>query len=172
MNTLEKWNPFRTSSPWDATLVRRPITLRKILAPTDLTPDGRKAIDYAVALAEHFNSQLTLLHVYPAPRAKDYARKINDYSVVENARTALDSLWLELKKEYPRIDAQLRCGVAAEQIVAAARDLDVDLIIISTHNYSWFTHCLHGSDAEEVFRQASCPILLVRKDEKDFVDIG
>jgi predicted transcriptional regulator len=39
---------------------------------------------------------------------------------VENARTALDSLWLELKKEYPRIDAQLRCGVAAEQIVAAA----------------------------------------------------
>jgi universal stress protein A len=149
--------------------VRRPIGLRRILAPTDLTPDGRKAVEYAIALAEHFNSQLTLLHVYAAPNAKDYSREINDYSVVEIARAALDSVWLEFREEYPRIDAQLRCGEAAEQIVAAAKDLDVDLIVVSTHNYSWFTHCMHGSDAEEVLRHAPCPILVVRKDEKDFV---
>jgi universal stress protein A len=59
--------------------------------------------------------------------------------------------------------------VPAEEIVAAAKDLKVDLIVISTHNYHWFSHLMDGSDAEQVLRHAACPILIVRKEERDFV---
>ena len=57
----------------------------------------------------------------------------------------------------------------AEEIVAAAKDLKVDLIVLSTHNYHWFSHLVDGSDAEQVLRHAPCPLLIVRKEERDFV---
>ena len=50
--------------------------LKRILAPTDLGPDARKSVDYAIALAEHFNAQLTLLHVYAAPISKISREKL------------------------------------------------------------------------------------------------
>ena len=49
----------------------------------------------------------------------------------ENAQNALDLFWSTIRKEYPKTDAQLRCGVPAKEIVAVAKDLEVDLIVIS-----------------------------------------
>jgi len=88
----------------------------------------------------------------------------------ENAQNALDSFRSEIKQEYPRIDGLLRCGKPEEEIVRAAKDLEVDLIVLSTHNYQWFFHLIHGSDAEGVLRHAPCPMLVVRKEEHDFID--
>ena len=98
---------------------------------------------------------------------------LNDYSVAdqfqENAQNDLDLFWSTIRKEYPKTDALLRCGVLAKEIVSVAKDLQVDLIVISTHNYHWFTHLMDGSDAEQVLRHGPCPILIVRKEEHDFV---
>jgi nucleotide-binding universal stress UspA family protein len=68
--------------------VRHIVTLKRILAPTDLTMDSRKAVDYAIAIAEHFSAQVTLLHVYVAPEPEDYSREINDYRSADEARNA------------------------------------------------------------------------------------
>jgi nucleotide-binding universal stress UspA family protein len=43
------------------------------------------------------------------------------------------------------------------------RELDVDLIILSTRGHSGLKHLLLGSTAERVVRGASCPVLVVRK---------
>jgi nucleotide-binding universal stress UspA family protein len=154
--------------------IRHPIVLKRVLAPTDLSPDGKKAVEYAIALSEHFNSEVTILHVYPAPSFNDYPRPVDGYSVADilrqNAQNALDSFRSEIRQEYPRIDTLLRCGRPEEEIVGAAKDLEVDLIVLSTHNYQWFSHLMHGSDAEGVLRHAPCPILVVRKEEHDFID--
>ena len=78
--------------------VRRIVTLKRILAPTDLTMDSRKALDYAITIAEHFNAQVTLLHVYVAPDPEGFSREINDYRFPDEARNALDSLWSRLRQ--------------------------------------------------------------------------
>ena len=44
---------------------------KRIAAPTDLTCDDRKAIDYAVAFASRFRAELVLLHVYEAEGGVD-----------------------------------------------------------------------------------------------------
>src|SRR5271157_2118963 len=51
---------------------RNPTALRHILAPTDLTLDAQKAVDYAVNLARGFGARLTLLHVYNSDFNCDY----------------------------------------------------------------------------------------------------
>ena len=44
------------------------LSIRRILAPTDLTSATSKVVDYAVALARRFGAELILLHVYEASR--------------------------------------------------------------------------------------------------------
>jgi Universal stress protein family len=70
--------------------VRHRVSLKRILAPTDLTIDSRKALDYAITVAEHFNAQVTLLHAYVAPEPEGYSREINDYGL----RTRLGMPWI------------------------------------------------------------------------------
>ena len=149
--------------------MRHTVGLHRILAPTDLSRDGRKAVEYAVALAEHFNAQLTLLHVYLAPSFSDYPHQVIDYRFAEEARAALDSFWSKIKQECPQTDTELRCGVAEEQIVAAAKDLDVDLIVTSAHKHNWFNRLMDGNEFEYVSQHAPCPVLVVRTGTKDFI---
>jgi Universal stress protein family len=56
--------------------VRYRVSLKWILAPTDLTMDSRKALDYAIAVAERFKARVTLLHVYVAPDPEGFSREI------------------------------------------------------------------------------------------------
>jgi nucleotide-binding universal stress UspA family protein len=43
-----------------------------------------------------------------------------------------------------------------------AKERDIDLIIISTHHYNWLTRLTFGSDAEHIFRNMPCPILILQ----------
>ena len=47
--------------------------------------------------------------------------------------------------------------------------IHADLIITSTHGFTGLKHVLMGSTAEHVVRKASCPVLVVRQTEHDFV---
>src|ERR1700745_357344 len=38
--------------------------IRQILAPTDLSEESQKVLNYAAELAQHFGSKLTILHIY------------------------------------------------------------------------------------------------------------
>ena len=62
----------------------------------------------------------------------------------------------------------VRCGLASIEIVDAAKEVDVDLIVIATHGYTGWKHFAIGSTAERVVRAAPCPVLVVREKEHEF----
>ena len=66
-----------------------------------------------------------------------------------------------------RPDWQVRTGVPSHEIVEAAREADVDLIVIATHGYTGWKHFCIGSTAERVVRAAPCPVLVVREKEHE-----
>ncbi len=63
----------------------------------------------------------------------------------------------------------MRLGSAYHEICAAAKDEEVDLIIIATHGHTGLKHVVLGSTAERVVRHAPCPVLTVRVHEHEFV---
>ena len=63
----------------------------------------------------------------------------------------------------------IRTGLAAHEIVEAAKELDSDLIIIATHGYTGWMHFCIGSTTERVVRTAPCPVFVVREKEHDFI---
>ena len=147
---------------------RNPTALRRILAPTDLTLDAQKAVEYAVNLARGFGARLTLLHVYNSDFNCDYVLGTNNFSDEDRYRAeaekALRQFCVDYRADYTGIDWCYRVGDPCEEIAAAAKELETDLIVISTHNYRWFDHLMNGSDAERIVRRVSCPILVVPQD--------
>jgi universal stress protein A len=45
---------------------------------------------------------------------------------------------------------------------SAKRPLGVDLVVLTTHDYTGLKHVCLGSTAERVVRHAHCPVLAVR----------
>ena len=69
----------------------------------------------------------------------------------------------------PRVKSTIRTGVATHEVVEAAKELDVDLVVIATHGLTGWKHFAIGSTAERVARAAPCPVLVVREKEHDFI---
>jgi nucleotide-binding universal stress UspA family protein len=150
-----------------------PVTVKHILAPTDLTEDARKGLRYATSLAIHFNAKLTVLHVIEARHALEYVigepPPEDTRQELQAAEQKLEILLEEVKKQHREVEATVVIGNVCAQIIDLARLLNSDLIVLSTHNYPWFRRLMTGSDAEKIARHAPCPILIVHQHEHDFI---
>jgi universal stress protein A len=139
--------------------------VRQILAPTDLTSDAKKAVNYAVAFARATGARLTLLHVHESDMGPNYVFGRNDYGEEDRYRADAEKALRQLRAEYEGevavIDTCYSVGVLWEEVAKVAAELKADMIIISTHSYNWINHLLEGSDAERMVRRAPCPVLVV-----------
>ncbi|WP_261341784.1 universal stress protein [Candidatus Kuenenia stuttgartensis] len=60
------------------------------------------------------------------------------------------------------VEILMRAGVPFEEILKAARDVGVDLIVMGTHGRTGISHMFIGSVTENVIRNAPCPVLCIR----------
>ncbi|MGV3721695.1 MAG: universal stress protein [Actinomycetota bacterium] len=82
-----------------------------------------------------------------------------------DAAEALDRAAVALGASPARLREVIRHGHAAEEIIREAEDSAADLIVLGSHGRSAVARFLLGSVAEQVARQAPCPVLLVREAE-------
>lgn len=151
-----------------------PFRLEKILVPIDFSEGSKKALQYAIPLARQHEAAITLLHVSPSLSYAGGEYGILDYSSAEaemrsKAETELRAL---LKAEVGKAitaQAAVRTGTPRNDIIAFAKNLPADLIVIATHGRTGLKHVLLGSVAEHVVRYAPCPVLVVREREREFV---
>lgn len=67
------------------------------------------------------------------------------------------------------IEIETCSGPEAVEIANAAKKLEADIIVISTHGRTGRVHELAGSVTENLVQLAPCPVLVVREHEHDFV---
>ena len=149
------------------------IELKKILVPLDFSSCSNKALDYAVAFARQFRASVALIHVLELNYVGSSLGEI-DVPLLEGELRQNAAEQLELAAERCRAfdvacEATIRSGRPWNEIVEAARDLDVDLVIMGTHGYTGLKHVVMGSTAERVVRHAPCPVLIVREKEHEFI---
>ena len=113
------------------------------------------------ALARDHGATLAFLHVYPLPIAYGEVvarRQENGY---------YDELWQKLHAyKTPNLATpmiyRLEEGDAAKEILRVADELQCDLIVVGTHGRTGLGRLLMGSVAEQVMRNAPCPVLAVK----------
>jgi nucleotide-binding universal stress UspA family protein len=149
--------------------------LTRILIPVDFSAESKNAIRYAGAFARQFGASVTLLHVVePIVCSTDFGYgPVTRYSpnkdLLRKAKTRLNLLTKRLAVSRLKTSVILRTGVAETEIVAAARDLESDLIVMGTRGDCVAGQTTTGSTAEQVVRHAPCPVFIVRKKEHEFV---
>jgi universal stress protein A len=156
------------------------VNLKKILVPVDFSEQSRKAMEYALSFARQFNAEVLLLHVLEfAPAMPVPVSPASPMPMIHDAMTqtawregAAKQLadWRDEIGKPLAVKASVRDGVSAHaEIVKAATEGNIDLIILGTQGRTGLAHLLIGSTAERVVRHAPCPVLVVREREHDFV---
>jgi universal stress protein A len=56
----------------------------------------------------------------------------------------------------------VRIGPPWREIVAAAQELDIDMIVLGAHGKHGLKALLLGNTVENVTRHASCPVMIIR----------
>lgn len=147
--------------------------IKRILVPIDFSDCARKALQYALPLAQEHEATLTLLYAVP-PVYPVNELEIPDYAAYQTTMQVRGEKelrrWVEeeVRGAVPA-DCLVRQGTPELQIIEAARTLPADLIIISTHGRTGLKHVLLGSVSERVIRRAPCPVLVVREREHEFL---
>ena len=151
------------------------ITLKRILVPIDFSPLSKKALQYALRFAEEFRAEVMLLHVVEPDVPPSFDGFMIAPPIVANGnRARCEKRLKDLASSMTvrgtnRVESAVRTGLAAYEIGEAAKECDVDLIVIATHGYTGWKHFAIGSTAERVVRAAPCPVLVVREKEHEFV---
>lgn len=162
-------------------------TIKSILYATDLGDYSHHGFRYALSLAQHYQAQITLLHVIEplgssgtalldAYISKETAHELHQ-KAIEETRTRLHQrlenfCFQEL--HHTVADSQLIAEVAvlygapAQEIVEYAKKLPAHLIVVGTHGYSPISEMLIGSTARRITQISPIPVLVVpmRKEQE------
>lgn len=139
----------------------------KILLPTDYSDTSKKAIPWAVSLAENHDAELILFHAIEENIPPQYyAGGITsifelDRELKKRATKALDLFVEEFKGKKIKTKKVVVEGKSDEEIVKYAKKNNVDLIVLASHGHSGIERVLLGSTTERVVRKAPCPVLTV-----------
>ncbi len=146
------------------------INVSRMLCPIDFSETSRRAFYQAVALAAHFEAELTVLHV------QEHSWMRSSYEAIEAERQELELLEASLQdrlqevyedgtiddEDRERIRMDLTQGKPWLEIVRYAVDHEVDMIVMGTHGRTGLEHMLIGSQAEKVVRWSPCRVLTVK----------
>ncbi|MCY7311065.1 MAG: universal stress protein [Chitinophagaceae bacterium] len=140
--------------------------MKKILVPTDFSPNAARAIDYAVRIAKLNNAILYIIHACDnldtleleniLPKA-EYNKKITD--------KAFDNLAIIQKSieetEQLEVNTQLYAGSVKDTIVVAAEEHQADLLIMGTMGVTSIRDEIFGSITAGVIGDCTVPVLAI-----------
>lgn len=138
--------------------------LRKIVAPVDFSERSVGAVRYAELLARHFQSELTLLHVFAPPPLEFGDAAGPDSVMAELYRNRATEVFNDLEDflvpELAGLKVQRKIleGDTARHIVEFAHRERADLIVMATHGYGPFRQFILGSNTAKVLHDADCPV--------------
>jgi nucleotide-binding universal stress UspA family protein len=138
--------------------------LTKILVPVDFSERCLGATRYAEALAAHFDSEITLLHVLEPIRYEfstlEFGGAVMNDLVERRSAQARKELEAFMSRELSRVRVArvLVDGDPARKIVGYAHDQRIKLIALPTHGYGPFRRFILGSVTAKVLHDADCPV--------------
>lgn len=144
---------------------------KKILVPLDGSSTSNLALEHAVALARLSGGSVVLFHVIEElahsngfERPKIYIEQVRPHFIA-TSQAILDKASERLRQEGVNVETlMLESGGkrASELIAEQAKASGCDIVILGTHGRRGVERFLMGSDAEQVARIASVPVMLVR----------
>ena len=149
------------------------IGIRRILAATDFSPAGQRAVDEAAHWARQARAELRIVHVTPPKRSLGGLWGVDSATAKAIDWHAANALKEVATHVDPQRAIELSTGVlpgsAAKSIARAARDYEADLIVVGARGERDASgeRGLGGTSAK-LLATAPVPLLLVRRARTSF----
>lgn len=139
---------------------------QRILLPVDLAdPDlAKPALETAVMLAKGTGGVIRLINVLPVtpPMLVEYVPADFDEQQRKSAEEALSIIAGEMAAQVGKVTSVVRQGGTYQEILEETKEMNADLIVMSSHRTGARTYFL-GSVAGHVVRYAGCSVMVVRR---------
>ncbi len=140
------------------------IAFKHVLMATDFSDASRRALDFAVAIARRYGSELFVVHAIPA--------EPHDRIPIGPLPHELDRHMLDAEEQMQHLEKETAFKDIPHHLVLDRGDVwdvlaseiernNVDLLVLGTRGRSGFMKLALGSVAEEVVHLVSCPVFTV-----------
>ncbi|WP_027370946.1 universal stress protein [Desulfovermiculus halophilus] len=148
-----------------------------ILWPTEMSTSSLKALPHVLSLAEKYSSTVVVLYVapdllslFPAygnyPSA-EHIQRFQDWEA-DKAKKGLQEICSKELNACRNVTFKVLRGDAAQEILKAAREEGVDMIVLSSRGHSFDTVGTVGSGfgsvAKKVAEESPVPVVLINPD--------
>ena len=151
--------------------IRSLSTIKKILAPTDLSENSRWGIQYALVVAAELDAAVTIYYVVTGNDIAGFRRRRKETArVASHTGDFLPGYQLRLRSfveenfsafTTAKVSQKVEFGTPEIRIIEMANTEEVDWIIMATRGMRGLSRIVLGSITEEVIRNAPCPVLAI-----------
>lgn len=152
----------------------------KILLTHDGSSLADTAVPHVILLAKKFHAEVHILQIVESyklntpiivPEAPMYISENDLKKMIRSEKTSAKKNVTRIKDDLIQsgisdVEAVVIDGVAIEEIIKYANENTIDVIIMATHGRSGLKRVLLGSVADNVIRNAGCPVLLINAKKK------
>ena len=148
--------------------------MKRILVPTDFSIYAENALKAAAALAKKHNAEILLLHMLELPNQMSDAissgKSIPEVMFfIQKAKETFAEIFERPYLDGIEVTEFIQFEKAFDGILRFTQKNDVDLIIMGSHGVHGVEEIFVGSNTEKVVRLSDIPVLVIKKDEGEFI---
>lgn len=142
-------------------LKRTSQVFKNILVATDFSHASRRALRDALMLVSETDARISAVHVL-APAPRQYATLENPMELDPRVEAELKMKgFVETLDRERKVDTRVCLGAVADVIASVIKQGQFDLLVIGTRGRGGISKLALGSVAEELLREATCPVLTI-----------
>ncbi|UTA69351.1 universal stress protein [Emticicia sp. 21SJ11W-3] len=142
--------------------------MKKIVVATDFQSSSEDAFAYATYLAEQFEAELALVHVYfpivstdPNMPYDSIAPVSLQEEMMQIYETRLAETLASIPNKTLKTSSKLIIGSVSSGVSGYADEVGADLIVVGRNHESSFFERIIGSSASDIVKNTSIPVLIV-----------
>lgn len=140
------------------------LDLQSILLATDLSPASVKPLHHALAIARHYGAKLYIAHVVSAApylMAGPEALELGCQGACRDVQQLQSDLRCDGSLDGLNHEFIVQRGCVWDELQTIIIQKQIGLVVVGTHGRRGLEKLILGSVAEEIFREANCPVLTV-----------
>ncbi len=138
--------------------------ISNVLFASDFSAESAQAVDCARRLSEEYGTNLYVVHVmdlFPYALGTDAVAAAKTEEIRRHSDAQMKRLLTVSRFDQNKIKPFLLAGEASIAIERFVSEREIDLIILGSRGDLGVSRLFEGSMAEEIFRTARCPVMVV-----------